>query len=611
VVLAGEALAECRRGLTGQAALDQLVKANGRLLEQLPVGVGKTEMLIDTIAAAAASGYDLVVALVPRWDVLHEVLARLRARGVKPLVLTPRPRNRCGPLDAAWTNYERQGCALAGREDLCTICPRRRRCPWPGQYRRLRGARLVLTTQAHLTIDPLFVRRIRQLAGARRPLVLLDESDFLVRSGERIIAGPEFDRFLAAQRAALQVQKKKAGAARRWLELTELVAGAPTTDLQGGGWDFPAVGPRWALAVQHAGRLQYGDGFRFLGHELHAFAGSDRGSRERLPDGGLRFAVPPALGDEFIVFSGSIAPELVRYRIDPSHRDAPIASPFAGLRFGHPETRWYNIADMSAAAANFPGNAGRILDFFAEKVARNVRDGKRTLLVCRKKFRRLCVQGLRARLGRLGVGPVRVVTGGWARHDLTDPRTLPLITYGISGVNIFQDFDAAYCLTGYYTTADAVAQAVHDIEASPERYPVRLELAGRPPRRRARVELPDGRETIVPRIAELVLAQKEADVVVQAVGRVRPFTRPREVITFHAGELPGVHYHVEFSSLAAARDFFGVATEKQADIQRQAAQALKLKAAGCTNRQIAAALDVSLATVKRYIRRGGGSNPHI
>jgi hypothetical protein len=114
------------------------------------------------------------------------------------VVLTPRPRRRCGALDAGWAEYERAGCALLGREELCGGCPRRPGCPWPGQYRRLRGARLVLTTQARLAIDPGFVRRLRRLAGASRPLVLLDESDFLVRGAERAVGRAEIDRAAAA-----------------------------------------------------------------------------------------------------------------------------------------------------------------------------------------------------------------------------------------------------------------------------------------------------------------------------------------------------------------------------------------------------------------------------
>jgi hypothetical protein len=100
----------------------------------------------------------------------------------------------------------------------------------------------------------------------------------------------------------------------------------------------------------------------------------------------------------------------------------------------------------------------------------------------------------------------------------------------------------------------------------------------------------------------------EADVVVQAVGRVRPFTRPREVITFHAGELPGVRYTLEFDGLAAARAHFGLPTPSGADQASRAERARRLKAQGRTRAQIAQALGVSVSTVKRDLRRQGGQN---
>jgi hypothetical protein len=536
---------------------------------QLAVGAGKTEWLIHIISYVLTSNlYDLVIVLVPLTDILEEVTRRL-PHGLRPFVLRPRPRQRCGPLDAAWVEYERQGCALLGRQELCGGCPLRQRCPWPDRYARLRGARLVLATQAHLTVHPRLVQHLRRRVGARRALVLFDESDLLVRSTERVVSADDLFRFQDAQRAVMSATPTKT--TRDWLGLTELVAHAPTSDLQAGDWRFPAVGQRWAAAVQRAGRQRHGPDFRFLAFDLRALSDSDRWSRERLLDGGLRFALPPALGQDFILFSGSMSAELVRYRLEPNHRRPSLLSPFEHVRFMHPGTRWFNIASLAGAACYFPGNADAILDFFAELISRNIRAGKRTLLVARKVFRRRCAGRLRQRLAELGVGPVRVVTGGWDRHDLADPRTLPLINYGVSGVNRFQGYESVYCLTGYYVGPDAVRQAVHDFDGSAERYAITVGWAGSPPRRRARVALPDGRETNLPRIAQLVLEQREADVVLQAVGRVRPFTRPREVITFQADELPGVRYSLRFGSLAEARNYFGVTTRKQSEMDALAA----------------------------------------
>src|SRR5262249_59886592 len=122
---------------------------------------------------------------------------------------------------------------------------------------------------------------------------------------------------------------------------------------------------------------------------------------------------------------GSIARALARYRLDPDHARPTLVSPFENHRFEHPGTRWYNLNSLLGAARFFPGNAVQILDFFAHKIAGNIRQGKRTLLVARKRFVRRCRGYLGRRLAELGVGAVRIVTGNWDRHDLQDPRTLP------------------------------------------------------------------------------------------------------------------------------------------------------------------------------------------
>jgi hypothetical protein len=104
-----------------------------------------------------------------------------------------------------------------------------------------------------------------------------------------------------------------------------------------------------------------------------------------------------------------------------------------------------------------------------------------------------------------------------------------------------------------------------------------------------------------------MLDQQESDVVIQAVGRVRPFTRPREIITFQASDLPGVRYTTRFRTLAQARAYFQIQTPAQAGLASSAERAWRLKAAGRSNGEIAKALDVSLSTVKRYLKREGGS----
>ena len=70
---------------------------------------------------------------------------------------------------------------------------------------------------------------------------------------------------------------------------------------------------------------------------------------------------------------------------------------------------------------------------------------------------------------------------------------------------------------------------------------------------------------------------------VQAVGRVRPFTRPREVITFQAGALPEVRYTREFRTIAQARSHFAVPTRRRSEAESRADEARRLKALGLPN----------------------------
>jgi hypothetical protein len=318
---------------------------------------------------------------------------------------------------------------------------------------------------------------------------------------ERVLTAGVLRAFHDAQQAVPGRSVTPSATRQQWLELTELISQAGTTDLQAGDWVFPRISTKWAVTVQRAGR-QLDPHFYFPAFDLFAFVRSDRWSRERLPNGDLRFAALPDLGNDYIIFSGSIAKELARYRLDPNHRLAGLSSPFADYRFEHPGTRWYNLACLDGAAKFFANNATRVLDFFAEMVARNIRAGKRTLLVARKKFVPRCADYRTRRLKELGVGPVQIVTSHWKAHELHDPRVIPLINYGVAGINLFEHVEAAYCLTSYYASVSAIEKAVHDNDETSARFPITLGYTGQPRRRKAQVELPNGCASLLPQIAQ-------------------------------------------------------------------------------------------------------------
>jgi hypothetical protein len=88
--------------------------------------------------------------------------------------------------------------------------------------------------------------------------------------------------------------------------------------------------------------------------------------------------------------------------------------------------------------------------------------------------------------------------------------------------------------------------------------------------------------------------------VLQAVGRVRPYTKAREIITFQCAAHPQLTYTQEFNSLAEARVYFDIVTTREAGKATTTALVQAAKKAGHTQQQAADQLKKGLRTVKRY-----------
>ena len=276
--------------------------------------------------------------------------------------------------------------AALGRVELCGRCPRRPGCYWPEQYgAALWGARVIYATHAHLGRAPDFEAQLAAWTGADRVLTLLDEVSFAATTFRRRITRPELGRFAAALDGMPTADGTDA--MREWRYLTHLLLRTSTADLRSPDWRFPFFSLEWSVEVQVQGWYSFGERFRFLGHALRQFGRSPLESRERHPNGDLSFAAPPVLRGDVAIFSGTAQPEFLKFRLGLGDG---LASPFAGYRFGHPGTRWYNVASRLGMRAHFPGNADQILDFFAGLVSRRLGEGRRPLLIAKKRFVGLC-----------------------------------------------------------------------------------------------------------------------------------------------------------------------------------------------------------------------------
>ena len=424
--------------------------------------MGKSCAIDRIIEAAVGSGrYDLVIALAPTRRVLEErAWIRTPPSGLKIVNLRPRPRQRCGDLDGPWRHFEQAGMAALGRVELCGRCPRRPGCFWPRQFGKgLEGAQVIFGTDAHIARSPDFSSQLAGWAGAARVLTLVDEINFLATGFRRRVARADLVRFA---RVLGEVDSGRWGAFHGdWCWRTELLLRAPSADLRHPDWRMPTFPIDWAVEVQARGWEAHDTRFRFLGHDLQQFGRSPLESRERHANGDLSFAAPPAVRGDVAIFSGTALPEFLRFRLG---RD--LACPFAGYQFGHPGTRWFNIASRLGMRAHFPGNADQILDFFASLVSRRLSEGRRPLLIAKKRFVESLLPGAGLQLAEIHPSPVEIVTNDWDTTDLMRPDVIPLITFGLIGTNLFEHFDGAYCLTGFYVNAEIVDTILQDVLAS-------------------------------------------------------------------------------------------------------------------------------------------------
>jgi hypothetical protein len=384
----------------------------------------------------------------------------------------------------------------------------------------------------------------------------------------------------------------------RWAYLVRTLLRAKTKDLRSGNWNVPEIDPGWALRVQQMGFDMYGDDFWFIAYDLEQFCNSKLESRSRATNSGLIFAASPFINTDLVVYSGTADPEFAAYRLGTE-----IAAPFKDYIFTHPETRWYNIASRIGMKRYFPKNAPQILDFFSGLIAMRLKKGKRPLLVSKKAFVGLCSNKIVAGLKELGVKGVHVVTKDFEETDLDDHNVIPLINYGIVGTNLFENFDAVFCLNGYYVNEYIVNSILQDILAPDFEIAIEIGTHDRPLRRWAGVKNPSDRHYDIHRLAPMALNQQELDIVLQAVGRVRPYTKPREVITFQCAANPQLTYTKEFQTLEECRRFFGVPKRREKQQTETRMAVVLAKGKGLTQRQVAGELGLSLRTVQRYWKK--------
>ena len=590
-----------RRDSLSPEALLGAIEQHVHVLFRVAVGVGKSHAIDRLLAHKPLfERFGLVIYLAPTWRILREreAVRSGHCEHAAFRVIEPRPKDRCGSLDAEWSDLERRGCSQLAKERLCKSCVHRQgdapTCGWPDQWRALRELGLLFMPEQHLLANRALVPMLLHRTGRHGALVIVDEGQVfneslreqvskahlrhlqdvlleLEKSGRPIDGAESFlDRLLRA-RSAHALSK----ALDQYLKTATRIA---------------ARAPR----IQRAGVDRFGRSFRDVSRFLPLLVRAEHPGLWIEGDA-IHFVARPFLGCHVAVFSA----HLDRPFLDERLASGTVASPFEHHRFIHTGSRVFNLKSRLGVDQYFPKNSAAILATFAAAIVRNIEAGRTTLLISRKKTKWLCAAGIEKQLRRMGCAAEVRWQDDAQLPERPDPRVIPLIHYGLVGVNDYAEYDAAYCLNGYYLSAETLRKRLEEVD--PSYLDIRLEIESGPSRVRravARKATPHSKQLEAQ--ANQFLRRLEIDPVIQAIGRVRFATRPREVVMFQMADLSHEVPQCEsVATLELLRQRMGLGRPQARRASAQAAELVRLRSEGLSVLEAAERVGVSVRTVMR------------
>jgi hypothetical protein len=562
------------------------------VLIPLAPGVGKSCAAQRLAQYALAHNHDLVIYIAPTRAIIAEIEIMQNLPPEAVVVLERRPSQLCGDANRAWEDLERRGCAALAKDTLCSQCPHLDdnggSCTWPDQLDRIGpSTRLVIMTEQYLLLNPSLIPQLQEQVESQRTLVILDEARFLSSAIIQQFTRTELEGFRDA------LKKAAAGKAGvdAWLEGIHFLLDREV-ELKNVRRFWRSRLRRNVLATQQAGQQIFGSRFRYLAPELELLNSPVTTGQWR---DGSTFEIVVRVDtnkSDVVVLAPYLDPEIVEERLA-----RPVVSLFSDVVFRHSKSRILNVADPIGTATTLScrEHFTRVVDFVLALTMRNAAQGRKTVLVTRKKF----LDRVRDRIEEVSAAldrPLQCVLACSDRSlDYCKPEEIALINYGIVGVNSLQSFDALYCIGGYYARSDHL-NAVYQQSLPPStRMPIGLRMEGR----RRRVYAADGDFTTRhhARRAQATHHLIERQVVLQAIGRVRPFTSPAEIVLFQCDDfLQELGPIEEFASLGVARRALHVPTLAR---MRRAAFGEHIRAlcrGGKSLRAVAAELGISVST---------------
>lgn len=282
----------------------------------------------------------------------------------------------------------------------------------------------------------------------------------------------------------------------------------------------------------------------------------------------------------------------------------------------HSETRIINLSRSLAAASCFDKNASAIVNFTVDIILNRIDGNLTTALLMRtdhpddpregRQFLSRSVALLMAEFHRRGVIDVTFLPPGADLPDVPDPRCIPIVTYGMAGLNIFERYEALIAMHAYHIAPEAIANSAFDY-LPPSKRP-RLKFVKGDLRRLDWSHLP-GVTAEMRQTAEAMFVRLEIDATLQAAARVRFTIRPRLLILNARFNLaPYVGRVTSVQNLSHARIVLGLHADTRQPRREQQARALRTHLeGGGTLSSAAKSLGISRRTATSLHAEFGGS----
>lgn len=577
------------------------LQTNSHILLDPPPGSGKTSLAKSIIASPDFQREYRIVYLADTRAILEEfpeVRNYQTRKDSDVLVLQRRPGTLCGNLDAEWSALEKSGNSEYARHTLCKICPNRSKCEWRTQFSRevIANRRVIFGVTDYLFLIPGFLHTFIEENTDRKTLLIVDEPGIVTKSSQVKIKATDLRKFRNAldqvnHSSSLVAERKEV--ALTWQSSCDSLLADPR--LVDRPLDFPPLGHDLVLNIQGVG-LTGNRNFKYLGHVLRAFGESHSRFKhfDAVSDSYVFANHPKFYSADVVLIGANLDEELVNLRLNQMSFRAvmPPCPP------KHPQSKIINVGSSAGSKYNFTRHGDTVLQLTAHLIVELRKKSKKVLLISKKCFIDRIQKILPTLIHEISGDDIEITSTDFGADLLADPRKIPIINYGIVGVNAFEDFDYAICTNSFYLSPEVIHEKIY--ETLPEIRGVQFEI-----------KIRNGKRILVPtenialesyyiRIANKILFLFETLPVEQAAGRVRYINFERTVILMNRSNF-NVPVDEELKTLADFRSYLGVPTNKRSRYLERRQLAHQLRNSGLEISEIARQIGVSQSSVYKYL----------